>query len=312
MVPDMGLFIAEEIPSCIQYENKIITPPDRKILFCTSEKEDDGVLISAYSNRLSISKEAARKVIERYINDIKSEIVNCGEVVLPNFGTFNKGIGGDFHFYPNIDLSGHFPLEPLSIMPKKKKSKRAEEAVESITSVEEKSVVVVEELGEAFDFSDIMEAVQQYEQVQTEEKQVAVEVEAPEEINQEEVTLEVISQEETASEEISQEESASEELNQEEIASEELNKEEVTLEEFNQGDVASEEMSEQERDLSEMVNSGEKIVGSFNRVVTTILIILGALILICILIYIFRDALRPFLEIVLYNKEDREILKMMQ
>lgn len=146
-VPNMGCFVLEENSSELQFAGKIISPPERKILFCTSEFEDDGVLVAAYAEKMDISANEARDAVFALLKFIGEELNTSGKVTLPSLGVISMGGGDTLYFHASADcaLSGSFPFEPISVMPIDKGALE-EEIVEEIKEKgEEKEIEYVKE-----------------------------------------------------------------------------------------------------------------------------------------------------------------------
>ena len=120
IVPSIGCFVLEELNSEIQFDGKILTPPQKSLFFCTSETESNGELEKELSVINGYDIEQASKVLNSTVNEIRNQLDIKGEILLEGFGTISKGQGGDLYFYPHKDerfFIANLPLEPISVKP---------------------------------------------------------------------------------------------------------------------------------------------------------------------------------------------------
>lgn len=146
-LPTMGCFVLEENSSELQFSGKIISPPEKKILFCTSEFEDDGVLVAAFAKKMGVSANEAKDEVFSILKFISDELASVGKVLIPSLGTITMGAGDTLYFHASSDcmLCGSFPFEPISVMPIDKSV--IEEMVEPETKVVEE-IAIKEEPAE--------------------------------------------------------------------------------------------------------------------------------------------------------------------
>ena len=312
-VPNMGCFVLEENSSELQFAGKIISPPERKILFCTSEFEDDGVLVAAYAEKMGISANEARDAVFALLKFVGEELNTSGKVTLPSLGVISMGGGDTLYFHASGDcaLSGSFPFEPISVMPIDKSALEEIVEEEKREDVTEESEEVVEEtekvLVEAEDVTEkTEEVVEETEKVVVEGEDVT---EKTEEVVKE--TEKVVVKGEDVTEE-SEEEIAGgvvEEKIEENIEKKIVEESEEIKEVSADIMVAVEERIVEEEGGKNGVK-GEQSLKNRSKILWIVLVtIMLLIILLLALVYIFREELRPTLEQFLYTQEDINILK---
>ena len=291
-VPNMGCFVLEENSSELQFAGKIISPPERKILFCTSEFEDDGVLVAAYAEKMGISANEARDAVFALLKFVGEELNTSGKVTLPSLGVISMGGGDTLYFHASGDcaLSGSFPFEPISVMPIDKSALEEIVEEEKREDVTEESEEVVEETEKVLvEAEDVTEKT---EEVVKETEKVVVKGEDVTEESEEKIAGGVV-------------EEKIEENIEKKIVEESEEIKEVSADIM----VAVEERIVEEEGGKNGVK-GEQSLKNRSKILWIVLVtIMLLIILLLALVYIFREELRPTLEQFLYTQEDINILK---
>lgn len=120
IIPNVGCFVLEESNSEIQFAGKIISPPQTLLLFCTSEIENDGVLINELSLKHNVPLAQAEEMFNLLLEKMIIELDEVGEVVLERVGSIKKDAKGLLYFIPapaEESFFVNFPLEPISVKP---------------------------------------------------------------------------------------------------------------------------------------------------------------------------------------------------
>ena len=99
VVPELGSFIVENVPSRIDQENNKIIPPQKNIKFDASiTKDDDYILANTLMQKENISFEEAYKKIHEQVEQIKQAIYKYDRFDIPDFGTIEKDEKGKLRF----------------------------------------------------------------------------------------------------------------------------------------------------------------------------------------------------------------------
>ena len=267
-LPGFGSFVVVETHSEFVNDGMAITPPCTKIVFESSFDNNDTLFAEKYAKLKSISVASAKNEVASFLSSLKRELVEHTELVIPQFGTICFGESGSFVFQPEPAFDFEADSYCLEIIPLKLRG-AVETAAVDIELVEE-AVEEAEEAGE--------EAVEAAEEAGEEASEAA----------QEEVEEAV-----EAAEEVGEEAS--------EAAQEAV---EEAVEE------AAEVVGEAVEEIAD-VPVGEvvaAVVPKKNWVLWGVLTAVGAIILLVVLLFVFKEQLMPLLEQLLYSKEELEIL----
>ena len=127
----MGAFLAEEVPAHYNAEEQIFMPPYRTMRFNPQVTVDDALLISEYIDREQLSYEEAGKLMNRHINQLRSNLSQNSVVRFGELGTFYMNINGNISFEVDtngIDDADNFGFEPF--------------AIQQLRKFEEKNIVI--------------------------------------------------------------------------------------------------------------------------------------------------------------------------
>lgn len=302
VLPQVGTFLIEDIPSVFLLGGKTITPPAKKIHFTAGETENDGELEVSYALLNGISTEASKNALTMLLAEIKKSLEEHSEITLPGFGSLNSAEDGDLYFSADKDFNvcpDSYPLEPISL---KTESRRGmipefrqeetpqEHAPQTTVSAGESIVINMEP-----EISVVMEEI-----IIPEKKETAEPMQEPSPLIQEPFPAE-----EPDSLPETQE-------NEEPALPQELQEPKEIAEEVIPDNTAvilppppQEEPIRQEQEIRPVPG---KAAGSHKWLWIT-LIILAVMLVALLLIYLFREELQPVLEKLLYSKEELEILK---
>lgn len=114
----MGAFLAEEVSAHYNAEEQIFMPPYRTMRFNPQVTVDDALLISEYIDREQLSYEEAGKLMNRHINELRSNLSQNSVVRFGELGTFYMNINGNISFEVDangIDDAVNFGFEPIAI-----------------------------------------------------------------------------------------------------------------------------------------------------------------------------------------------------
>lgn len=344
-LPGMGSYIAEMAPSVFSDRARVIHPPFRRILFRTSEIWNDGLLEDAYAKERGITKEEASKDIAQLTEKMRLTLNSDKSFPIPGFGTMRATDQNDYFFVADKELFTYlegFGLEPVNIKVPLRKGRvenltgkpepvkfdldkfarkmddqddsfTVEVAEEKIDNIKEEKIEVPQEemtleervAEKKLAEKKVNEKAEQKAEVVTEvEKEVVTEVEqvAVKEVVEKEVSREVA--EERVSPEDKLAKSAYKEVDvrkMPEVKESSETKKSVVKE------VAKESAKEVERPVLEAVKPQEG--STFIKKLVITLSIIFIILLAAVLLYVFKDDLKPLWETILYSKEEREILR---
>ena len=117
VLPGLGTFVAEVVPSTFSDKGYTINPPYRKLYF--RAKPDEGVaLIDFYSTSNNVDREIADKVIRDFVSELKNVLFTRKTVVFPGLGRLRATKENNVFFVADEDLDIYpegFALEPISL-----------------------------------------------------------------------------------------------------------------------------------------------------------------------------------------------------
>jgi nucleoid DNA-binding protein len=117
VLPGLGAFVAEVVPSTFSDKGYTINPPYRKLYF--RAKPDEGsALVDFYASSNNVDREIADKVIRDFVAELKSVLFVRKTVVFPGLGRLRatKENAVFFIAYEDLDIYPEgFSLEPISL-----------------------------------------------------------------------------------------------------------------------------------------------------------------------------------------------------
>ena len=276
-LPGFGSFIVVDTPSQIINDGRAITPPSRKIIFESSSDANDPYFTEKYAKLAGISLKTAKGEVAEFLSGLKRELVEKTKVEIPQFGTICFGEKGSFVFEAEVAFdfeADSYCLETIPLKPRGTAEPASTPQKEQEQPLEILDIELVDEQADE-QAAEQAAAVTETEQDAAEAKQEPTEVtESPE---ASEVT------------EVADEAEAAEEA---EIAPE------VAPEVAPAGVPAGDEQK-----------VAENLSGHNRRwVLWSVLVAVGVLILLIVLMVLFKEQLKPLLELLLYSKEELEIL----
>lgn len=270
VLPQVGTFMIEDIPSVFLLGGKTITPPAKKIHFTPADTESDGELEASYALLNGISPETSKNALTMLLAEIKRSLEEHSEITLPGFGSINSAEDGDLYFSADKDFNvcpDSYPLEPISLKTESRRGMigelRQEEVRQGLTPQ------ATESAGESI--------------VIDMQPEISVAME------------EIIPEQEEPAEPI-QEPSGPKEIPEDIIP----DNTHVIL-----PPPPQEEPIRQQQEIHPVPG---KASGSRKWLWIT-LVILAVILVMLLLVYLFREELQPVLELLLYSKEELEILK---
>ena len=117
VLPGLGSFVAEIVPSTFSDKGYTINPPYRRLYFRSKPDEGDA-LAEFYAESNSVDKEVAGRIIKDYIEELKSVLYTRKTVVFPGLGRLRATKENNVFFVADEDLDIYpagFGLEPVSL-----------------------------------------------------------------------------------------------------------------------------------------------------------------------------------------------------
>ena len=117
VLPGLGSFVAEIVPSTFSDKGYTINPPYRKLYF--RSKPDEGPdLALFYAKSNSVSEEVAQRIIADFIAEMKEILFVRKTIVFPGLGRLRATKENNVFFVADEDLDIYpegFGLEPISL-----------------------------------------------------------------------------------------------------------------------------------------------------------------------------------------------------
>ncbi len=117
VLPGLGAFVAEVVPSTFSDKGYTINPPYRKLYF-RSKPDEGSALVDFYASSNNVDREIADKVIRDFVAELKSVLFVRKTVVFPGLGRLRatKENAVFFIAYEDLDIYPEgFSLEPISL-----------------------------------------------------------------------------------------------------------------------------------------------------------------------------------------------------
>lgn len=118
IIPDVGAFLAYNVPAHYNIEEQTFMPPHRTLGFNPQVKVDDALLTAEYMSSHGLSFEAAAAMLRNDILSLRRTLSRKGYVRFGELGTFSMNINSEITFEPAancIDDPENFGFEPLTI-----------------------------------------------------------------------------------------------------------------------------------------------------------------------------------------------------
>ena len=215
VLPGLGSFVAEIVPSTFSDKGYTINPPYRKLHF-RSKPDEGSELVQFYAQTNNVEFVVAERIIKDFISELKPVIHTKKIVVFPGLGRLRATKENNLFFVADEDLDIYpdgFALEPVSLKTHQEtreevaavvtdlKSILQEPEAEPVVEVPE-SETQVEEIPESEPIIEEPEAiVEENKEQETQTEEAQVEEVQVEEVQVEEVQVEEVQVEEPVIEE---------------------------------------------------------------------------------------------------------------
>jgi nucleoid DNA-binding protein len=117
VLPGLGSFVAEIVPSSFSDKGYTINPPYRRLYF-RSKPDQGSELADFYASGNQIDPEVATKIISDFVAELKSVLHSKKVVVFPGLGRLRATKENNIFFIADADLDIYpagFGLEPISL-----------------------------------------------------------------------------------------------------------------------------------------------------------------------------------------------------
>lgn len=142
VLPGLGSFVAEIVPSTFSDRGYTINPPYRRLFFRSKPDEGD-MLISFYAESNGVEPDLAERIIKDFIGELKSVLHSKKTVVFPGLGRLRATKENNIFFVADEDLDIYpagFGLEPISLKTHEETRQEVTAAVESLKEIMEEPV----------------------------------------------------------------------------------------------------------------------------------------------------------------------------
>ena len=215
VLPGLGSFVAEIVPSTFSDKGYTINPPYRKLYF--RAKPDEGTeLVQFYAKTNNVDFAVAERIIKDFISELRPVIHTKKIVVFPGLGRLRATKENNLFFVADEDLDIYpdgFALEPVSLKTHQETREEVAAVVTDLKSILQKpepEVIPEPEVVPTPEVAPEPEVVQEPAPVPVEDEPVAEEMEVEPEVEEPETAVEEPAIEELATEEPLVEEPVSE------------------------------------------------------------------------------------------------------
>ena len=137
VLPGLGTFVAEIVPSTFSDKGYTINPPYRRLYFRSKPDEGD-LLRDFYAKSNSVDKDVAERIIKDYIVELQSVLFSRKTVVFPGLGRLRATKENNVFFVADEDLDIYpsgFALEPISLKSHNETKEEVRAAVGELKSI---------------------------------------------------------------------------------------------------------------------------------------------------------------------------------
>ena len=142
VLPGLGSFVAEMVPSTFSDKGYTINPPYRKLYFRSKPDEGDA-LTKFYAKTNKVEMEVADKIIIDFVAELKSVLFTKKTVIFPGLGRMRATKENNVFFISDEELDIYpagFGLEPISLKTHQESAEEVSAAVEGLKSILDETV----------------------------------------------------------------------------------------------------------------------------------------------------------------------------
>ncbi len=142
VLPGLGCFVAEMVPSTFSDKGYTINPPYRKLYFRAKPDEGDA-LTKFYAKTNKVEMEVADKIIIDFVSELKSVLFTKKTVIFPGLGRMRATKENNVFFISDEELDIYpagFGLEPISLKTHQESAEEVSAAVVGLRSILDETV----------------------------------------------------------------------------------------------------------------------------------------------------------------------------
>jgi nucleoid DNA-binding protein len=147
VLPGLGSFVAEVVPSTFSDKGYTINPPYRRLFF-RSKPDEGSELVSFYASSNQVEHDLAERIIKDFVAELKTILHSKKVVVFPGLGRLRATKENAVFFVADEDLDIYpagFGLEPISLKTHQETREEVSAAVAGLKSLLEETVQEVPE-----------------------------------------------------------------------------------------------------------------------------------------------------------------------
>lgn len=137
VLPGLGCFVAEMVPSTFSDKGYTINPPYRRLYFRSRPDQGDA-LTRLYAEGNGVEMEIADKIITDFVTELKSVLFSKKTVIFPGLGRLRATKENAVFFVADEDLDIYpagFGLEPVSLKTHQESAAEVSAAVEGLKHI---------------------------------------------------------------------------------------------------------------------------------------------------------------------------------
>lgn len=137
VLPGLGAFVAEIVPSTFSDKGYTINPPYRKLYFRARPDAGDS-LTKFYATTNNVDMEVADKIVIDFVAELKSVLFSKKTVVFPGLGRMRATKENNVFFIADEDLDIYpagFGLEPISLKTHQESAEEVTAAVQGLRHI---------------------------------------------------------------------------------------------------------------------------------------------------------------------------------
>lgn len=271
ILPSIGAIELQDLPATFSGDGKVINPPYKKVSFNTLRFNDNNALAKCVSENGAVTLEEGEAIVREFINSVRTSIEQSKRYEIRGVGTLvsSKTGGIEFEAAPSFEIvSDSFGLGAVTI----------EEQTDE-TTVQQNAPTDAQDTDTHSNTIEVIAETEKTEQANLENETAEKDTQSP--VNQTNTEVPERSEKQTEQNPVSQNITTQPKVQE------------------------GQEKSDLQTAKKDSESSKKK---TWLLVVLWIFIVLISLMIIALLIYIFREPLRPVLEKLLYNSEQLKIM----